>query len=56
MAQRSPYPDVDIPEIPIHAFVLERASELGDKPAIIDGPTGCGMRRCGRHRPDPRRS
>jgi acyl-CoA synthetase (AMP-forming)/AMP-acid ligase II len=40
MAQRSPYPDVDVPEIPIHAFVLERASQRGDKPAIIDGPTG----------------
>ena len=40
MVQRSPYPDVDIPEIPIHAFVLERAPELRDKPALIDGPTG----------------
>jgi acyl-CoA synthetase (AMP-forming)/AMP-acid ligase II len=40
MGHRSPYPDVDIPDVPIHTFVLERASELGDKPALIDGPSG----------------
>jgi acyl-CoA synthetase (AMP-forming)/AMP-acid ligase II len=35
-----PFPDVEIPEVSLPAFVLERASELGDKPALIDGPTG----------------
>jgi acyl-CoA synthetase (AMP-forming)/AMP-acid ligase II len=36
----SPHPDVDIPASPLTAFVLERAPELADKPALIDGPTG----------------
>src|SRR5665809_2556 len=36
----SPYPAVDIPEMPLTAFVLERATEFGDKPALIDGPSG----------------
>jgi len=37
---RSPYPDVPVPDIPLHRFVLARAAELGDKPALIDGPGG----------------
>jgi acyl-CoA synthetase (AMP-forming)/AMP-acid ligase II len=37
---RSPFPDVEIPDVPITAFVLARAGELGDKPALIDAPTG----------------
>lgn len=36
----SPHPAVTIPEIPLTDFVLQRAPELGDKPAIIDGQTG----------------
>ena len=36
----SPYPDVDIPESPITPYVLRRTGELGDKPALIDGPSG----------------
>jgi len=40
MIIRSPYPLVDIPEIPLTTFVLQRAAEFGDKPALIDGPTG----------------
>ncbi|HEY6118663.1 MAG TPA: AMP-binding protein, partial [Pyrinomonadaceae bacterium] len=36
----SPYPDVEIPEIPLVTFVLQRAAELGDKPALIEAPTG----------------
>jgi len=36
----SPIPSVAIPEVPLTPFVLERAAELGDKPAFIDGPTG----------------
>jgi acyl-CoA synthetase (AMP-forming)/AMP-acid ligase II len=37
---RSPYPDVDIPDISLPAFVLAGAAALGNKPALIDGPTG----------------
>jgi acyl-CoA synthetase (AMP-forming)/AMP-acid ligase II len=40
MVFRSPLPDVDIPDVSLPAFVLERAGALGDKPALIDGPTG----------------
>jgi len=40
MAYRSPLPDVEVPDAPIHAFVLERIVELGNKPALIDGPSG----------------
>ena len=31
---------MDYPETDVTTFVLERAGELGDKPALIDGPTG----------------
>jgi acyl-CoA synthetase (AMP-forming)/AMP-acid ligase II len=37
---RSPYPDVAIPDRSLPSFVLERAEELGDKPALVDGPSG----------------
>ena len=40
MIHTSPLPDVEIPEQSLPAYVLERAAELGDKPALIDGPTG----------------
>jgi len=40
MIHRSPYPDLEIPHVPFHEFVLGRAGALGDKPALIDGPTG----------------
>ena len=40
MVVKSPHPDVEITEIPLHEFVLQRAAELGDKPALIDGPSG----------------
>ncbi len=33
-------PAIEIPEIPLVPFVLHRASELGDKPALIDGLSG----------------
>ncbi|MBW3657035.1 MAG: 4-coumarate--CoA ligase family protein [Actinobacteria bacterium] len=36
----SPYDDVDIPVVPVHEHVLARARERGERPAIIDGPTG----------------
>jgi len=34
------YPEVSIPEVALSHFVLERAATLGDKPALIDGPSG----------------
>jgi acyl-CoA synthetase (AMP-forming)/AMP-acid ligase II len=37
---RSPHPDVAIPEVPLTEFLFERASEYGDKPALVDGPSG----------------
>jgi acyl-CoA synthetase (AMP-forming)/AMP-acid ligase II len=37
---RSPYPDVDIPDVSLPEFVLAGAAALGSKPALIDGPTG----------------
>jgi acyl-CoA synthetase (AMP-forming)/AMP-acid ligase II len=40
MIFRSPYADTTIPEVPLTQFVLERARELGDKPALIDGLSG----------------
>ena len=40
MIFRGPFPEVVIPEIPVTAFVLQRAKERGDKPALIDGPSG----------------
>ena len=40
MIHRSPDPDVEIPDADVTSFVLERAAERGDKPALIDGPTG----------------
>ena len=40
MIFRGPFPEVSIPEIPLTQFVLGNAKELGDKPALIDGPTG----------------
>jgi acyl-CoA synthetase (AMP-forming)/AMP-acid ligase II len=36
----SPYPDVDVPSVALTDFVLERSDEYGDKPALIDGPSG----------------
>ncbi|MEE8330930.1 MAG: 4-coumarate--CoA ligase family protein [Acidimicrobiia bacterium] len=40
MIVTSPYPDVTIPDTDITSYVLRQAEELGDKPALIDGPTG----------------
>jgi 4-coumarate--CoA ligase len=36
----SPLPAVEIPQTSLTDFVLARAAELGDKPALIDGPSG----------------
>jgi len=40
MIFRGPFPDVAIPEIPLTTFVFQHARERGNKPALIDGPTG----------------
>ena len=40
MIFRGPFPEVAIPEISITPFVFQNAKERGDKPALIDGPTG----------------
>lgn len=40
MIFKSPYPDVTIPDTALTPFVLQRAQELADKPALIEGPSG----------------
>ena len=40
MIFRGPYPDVAIADEALTPFVLERAQELGDKPALIEGVSG----------------
>jgi len=36
----SVFPSIDVPDITLADFVLQRAEELGEKPALIDGPSG----------------
>ena len=33
-------PDVEIPDVALTEYVLEKAARLGDKPALVDGPSG----------------
>lgn len=40
MIFRGPFPDVNIPEMSLTDFVLQKTKQLGDKPALIDGATG----------------
>jgi len=40
MIFKSPYPDAVIAELSTPRYVLQRAQALGDKPALIDGPSG----------------
>src|SRR2546421_696037 len=40
MIFRSPYPHSAIPDLSLPEFVLKDAAARGDKPALIDGPTG----------------
>src|SRR4051812_19145541 len=42
MIYRSPYPDVEIPDVPLTEFVLASAAAAagGDKPALVDSATG----------------
>jgi acyl-CoA synthetase (AMP-forming)/AMP-acid ligase II len=37
---RSPHPDLDIPDVSLTEFVLGRARELGDRPALVDAASG----------------
>jgi acyl-CoA synthetase (AMP-forming)/AMP-acid ligase II len=40
MIFRSAHPDVTIPSIPLHEYVLRHAQRLASKPAVVDGPSG----------------
>jgi acyl-CoA synthetase (AMP-forming)/AMP-acid ligase II len=40
MIFRSPFPDVEIPEVSLTEFVFERAAEHAERPALIDGVSG----------------
>jgi acyl-CoA synthetase (AMP-forming)/AMP-acid ligase II len=40
MTIKSTSPDVAIPDVALTDYVLRHAGRLGDKPALIDGPTG----------------
>ena len=40
MIFKSPYPDVEIPEVPLTEFLIEKIKGYGDKVALIDGPSG----------------
>jgi 4-coumarate--CoA ligase len=35
-----PYPDIDVPDGPLTAYVLRHAARLADCPALVDGSTG----------------
>src|SRR5262245_37061589 len=40
MIFRGPFPNVDIPDVSLTEFVFRRSEDLGNKPALIEGPTG----------------
>src|SRR5437588_4558727 len=40
MIFRGPYPEIEIPEIPLTSFVFQGAADYAQKPALIEGPTG----------------
>ncbi len=40
MIFRSPYPDIEVPDVALDRFVLAQAAERGAQPALIDGPSG----------------
>src|SRR4029077_11789453 len=37
---KSPHPDITLPDIAVHRFVLERAERWGEKPALVDAASG----------------
>lgn len=40
MIFRSPYAEIQIPEVPLTQLILESAGRFPDKPALVEGPTG----------------
>jgi len=40
MNHRSPFSDIDIPDVTYPEFALARADQLGDRPAFVDAPSG----------------
>jgi acyl-CoA synthetase (AMP-forming)/AMP-acid ligase II len=40
MIFQSPYKRMEIPQLPLTPFVLQRAREYRDRTALIDGPSG----------------
>ena len=40
MIFKSTYPDVDVPNVALTPYLLERMAPYGDKAALIDGPSG----------------
>lgn len=40
MIFKSPYPDIEIPDVSVASFILEPAPRFGARPALIDGQTG----------------
>jgi len=36
----SPWPDVEVPDVPLADFVLAGVADRPDKPALVDGPSG----------------
>jgi acyl-CoA synthetase (AMP-forming)/AMP-acid ligase II len=43
MIFRSPYPDIEIPDVSLTDFVLRHAGRLADKPALIDASSGYAL-------------
>ncbi|MCP2260326.1 Acyl-CoA synthetase (AMP-forming)/AMP-acid ligase II [Streptoalloteichus tenebrarius] len=44
MPHRSPFPDVEIPDLPLHELVLAGAADRGDALALVDGAGPDGLR------------
>lgn len=40
MIFKSPYPDIEIPDVSVVSFIFERAAQFAAKPALIDGSNG----------------
>jgi len=40
MIFKSPYPNIEIPDVPVASFILEHAPRFAAQPALIDGRTG----------------
>ena len=40
MAIRSPYPDVEVPDVSLHELLFADIGDRADRPALIDGSSG----------------